>query len=198
MAEQFNPDLLRVSLKEYTKSARRFVCKVTPELSESQSVNYKTFDPVHAPGSILSYVNTPSRTFQLSSVKLLSRTKQEADYTLEKLYLLRSWTKPVFGKTTTADDILGAPPTVLLLSAYTNNSSTNEANKIKQNIKNVPVVITSLNITYPSDVDYIPSSEGTPTPIIMSIDISLTETHAPTEYAKFNIADYRDGKMVRF
>lgn len=222
-----NSRLLRVRLREFGEVTplniqRTFAAQATPMVSESQAVNYKQFDPVHAPGSILSYVNTPSRTFTMTDVKLISRTPQEADNTIRRINLLRSWTKPVFGRYTvpktgpdnkvtyqsqttldSADpnaayylsntDVLGAPPKVLEFTAYSSNDRSRYGN-----INGIPVVITNLNISYPNDVDYIPSSSGTPVPIMMSVDISLTETHAPIEYANFSIADYRDGKMLRF
>lgn len=221
-------NMLTVRLSEVFRGQvdplRTFICHASPIVAESQSVNYETFDPVHAPGSILSFVNSPSRTFQLSDVKLISRTSAEASRNLAYINLLRSWTKPVFGqgftstsvdketnKTITTQqttqpstgeqpflrsnrDILGSPPKVLEFSAY---SSYNQQKY--GNINGVPVVITTLNITYPNDVDYIPSKDNNvPVPIIMSIDIGLTETHSPAEYSRFNINDYRSGKMVNF
>lgn len=199
----------KVKLREVNSPQIQLTFDVTPDVTEAQTVNYKSFDPTHAPGSILSYIGTPSRTFSVSGIKLLSRTQKEADTTKETLNLLRSWTKPVFGSyegkgekgEVTArsnaylannEHILGAPPRVLLFSAYS-------AGQTKFGlITTIPVVITSLNFAYPSDVDYIPATDGTPVPIMMSIDISLTETHAPSEYSKFSIAKYRDGTLLGF
>lgn len=230
---QLGSNLLRVRLSEIFKEQidpfRTFVCDVTPSISETQSVNYETFDPIHGPGSILSFVNTPSRSFQVSNVKLLSRTKLEADKNLRYLNLLRSWTKPVFGRyattnydpktgmsppkdkdipshknnqgvysfqqqsATTRVDVLGAPPRVLEFSAY---STAND--KKVGHINGIPVVITSLSFSYPDDVDYIPTTNFTPMPIMMTLEISLTEVHSPSEYANFSIAQYRNGSLLRF
>lgn len=199
---------MRVRLTDFTSNSkvladRTFVCYTTPDISEAQSVNYKAFDPVHAPASILSYINTPSRTFSLSNVKMISRTRQEADVTVQKMNLLRSWTKPVFGVGATkedkainesqgaTDDMMGAPPKVLKFSAYAVDTQTGL-------IRGIPVVISSLSFTYPSDVDYIPSSTGIPVPVVLNVDISLTETQSPAQLANFNIAQYRAGKLVGF
>lgn len=191
---------------------------VTPDISESGSVTYKTVDPLHAPGSILVYALTPSRVFQVSSIRLISDTTSNADMNLRTIQLLRSWRMPRFGQpmgqgaSTTAKiteksklggidgnyisspSRLGTPPPVLLFSAYSN---TNVSNKM-QHINRIPVVIENLNITYPSDVDYVPTSSGVPMPIIMSIDLTLKETHSPNEYDRFNLDDYRNGILKGF
>ena len=211
---------------------------VTPDLSESRSVNYKTVDPIHSPGQIYAFVNTASRTFQLSAVKLVSRTREEAKDNLEKLWLLKAWTMPAFGRdplapeqrayrivldqaarsdpsgkraqnvrselqkrTGFADDQLfgtdlrGQPPAVLEFSAYAHDGHLGTA---IGHINRVPVVITSLNISYPSDVDYFPTTNGVPMPTIMSIDISLSETHSPQEYEKFSLNLYKRGILPGF
>jgi hypothetical protein len=70
---------------------------VTPELVENRNINYKSFDPVHAPGQIYVYQNTSARTFQLSNIKLISRTPEEASKNLARLWTMRGWTMPSFG-----------------------------------------------------------------------------------------------------
>jgi hypothetical protein len=88
-------------------------------------------------------------------------------------------------------DDLGAPPAVLLLSAYTKGRPVT-------NINRIPVVIQNLSINYPTDVDYIPSIDGEPFPTIMSISISLTEAHSPVEYESFNLSQFKTGTLPGF
>ena len=101
-------------------------------------------------------------------------------------------------------ELLGAPPPILLLSAYSKGfgQMTDEAGDAqeieRQHINNVPVVIESLNIPYPSDVDYIKSTWGVPMPTIMSIDINLLETHSAREYEKFSLDQYKAGILPGF
>ena len=71
---------------------------VTPELTETRNVEYKTMNPIHMPGQIFVYGSTASRTFALSNVKLVSRTIEEATRNLQMLWTLRGWTMPYFGK----------------------------------------------------------------------------------------------------
>lgn len=204
---------------------------VTPDVIENLNVNYKTLDPIHMPGTFPVYTNTAARTYNIGSIKLISRTGEEATKNLHTINVLRSWTKPWFGKSSLGKnqqnnrdsnfenastlenfyneeernkilgvEMLGSPPAVLLLSAY---SSPNN----RGNIYKVPVVISNLSIPYPSDVDYIPTAkmetykhidENTPVPIVMTLDIQLMEAHSPNEYSNFNLADFRQGRLKGF
>ena len=108
----------------------------------------------------------------------------------------------------TGTELLGAPPDVLYLYAY--STSKNDGNSSGRptisgvNINRIPVVMTSLNITYPDDVDYIPTnSNGSPDisepfPIKMDVDITLIETHSPREYEQFDLIKYKRGVLVNF
>ncbi|MGI0076474.1 MAG: hypothetical protein ACREAU_03605 [Nitrosopumilaceae archaeon] len=213
----------------------RVVFDVTPDINESRNVNYKTIDPIHMPGVIYAYGNTSSRTFSLSSVKLVSRTPKEAQSNLLNLQLLRSWCLPRFGREKAIDenqrnkqspehlkqqgnfdvsqrlgagevvrsDLLGSPPQVLLFSAYSNVGDGTQANssgkRVLQNIDRVPVLIQSLSIPYPSDVDYI-NAEGSsvPVPVLWILDISLVETHSPLEYERFSLDSFKAGQLPHF
>lgn len=217
---------------------RKVVFKVSPDVSESRSVNYKTLEPIHMPGGIYVYGNSTSRQIQLSNVRLIARTIDEATDVMRTLHTLRGWTTPYFGvsstfqttgtgksneKTKTSKNLkngttpppvtsdddarlrnngyssLGTPPNVLLLNAYSpNNIVPGQPKPFPTHLQNIPVVITSLSIPYPSDVDYIPDENGQPVPRIMTIDIQLVETHSPREYEKFDLQAYREGRLTGF
>ena len=217
-----------------TDLRRSVVFDVTPDLIENRNVNYKTLDPLHAPGQIYVFVNSSSRTFNLSNIRLISRTAAEASKNLARLWTLRSWTVPTFGEldfkaeqeqakrerdrnngtdvvslinslneeqanVPTNLDFLGAPPKVLLLSAYSRVGATMGTRGIGH-IRRVPVVIQQLSIPYPSDTDYIPTADDNPTPMptIMTLDMTLVETHSPAEYQRFNLTDFREGNLTGF
>jgi len=233
-----DPSFLKVKLTSSLRGGSTVVFRVTPDVVENRAVNYKALDPVHMPGQIHVYQNTASRTFALNSIKLISRTSEEATKNLWSINVLRHWTTPYFGIRSSTisgeqrnnrktgqehfadedgevlgaselfgrNELLGAPPDVLFLSAYS------EVGK-RGNIYKIPVVITNLSIPYPSDVDFMPTAKnpGTtignkyrnidpdvPFPALMTIDINLTETHSPREYSKFSIWDYRNGKLDNF
>lgn len=197
----------------HAPSKTTVVFDAAPDISENGAVAYRSIDPVHAPGGINVYSNTASRTFSLSGIKLFSRTQVEATRNYNRLQMLRSWRYPTFGATRENDDLygvqqLGLPPAVLELSAYA-MPTTNGASQSNGLIHRVPVVITSLNISYPTDCDYIPTVHldedvlrhiptGIPFPVIMPIDIGLTESHTPKQYATFSLTDFKRGIMVGF
>lgn len=95
-------------------------------------------------------------------------------------------------------ELLGAPPEVLYLYAYSAAQSGQRSPGLV-NINRIPVVLTNLEITYPEDVDYIPSSSnGEPFPVKMEVAIALVETHSPREYERFSLADFKRGQLVNF
>lgn len=207
----------------------RVVFEATPDVNESRTTNYSTIDPVHMPGSIYVYKNTTARTFSVSNARLISRTPAEAEGNLRRLWLLRGWMMPRFGRgsSTLSDtqrkeretvkynlerpavkqelppppppdfgtELLGAPPEVLYFSAY---SKGNGGVQTREHISRVPVVIQTLNIPYPSDVDYILSESGVPMPTIMTIDVTLLETHSAQEYERFSLEHYKKGTLPNF
>ena len=100
-------------------------------------------------------------------------------------------------------DLLGAPPNVLHLSAYSatptlDTGSQGSTALRMEHIRRVPCVIQQISIPYPSDVDYIPSITGVPMPTIMTIDMTLIETHSPQEYESFSLNDFRNGVLEGF
>lgn len=101
MAVESTPEVdFRVSLRNAKDVTEVCTFVATPDLIETRNVNYKTIDPVHAPGQILAYSATTSRNFNISGIKLISRTQDEAAINLDKLWMLRSWTMPQFGQST--------------------------------------------------------------------------------------------------
>lgn len=96
-------------------------------------------------------------------------------------------------------ELLGLPPPVLYLNAYTSLADGKDSVRaFATNIHRVPVVITNLTIPYPSDVDYIPTSDGQPIPRVMVLSIQLNETQAPRDMERFSIHQFRTGTLVGF
>jgi len=87
---------------------------------------------------------------------------------------------------------IGSPPDILYFSAYSAGDAA------RQHIKRVPVVLQQLSIPYPSDVDYILTPQGVPMPTLMSLDITLIETHAPREYESFSLSAFKQGLLGGF
>lgn len=176
-----------------SKTGYRVVFRVVPDFIENRNVNYKSLDPVHMPGNIQTFQSSSSRTFNISNIKIVSRTIAEATSNLQLLNTMRGWTMPHFGKDVSggSETAFGAPPEVLYLSAFSDANS-------RGHIYKVPVIINQLSIPYPADVDYIATSTGEPFPTIMTVDMNLTETHSPTAYSNFDLAAYRKGDLTNF
>jgi hypothetical protein len=204
--------------------------EVTPAFSENGSVDYAAVQPVHMPGSIQTYKYTQARTFTIGA-KLISRNSADALRNMKYLQTLRSWRYPFFGNSGTnirqstptgssaaanrirngvssganGAELLGAPPELLYLYAYSTTANDARSNSAGNNvnINRVPVVLTSLGITYPDDCDYIPVDITTtnttePFPIKIDVSISLTEAHSPREFEKFDLMAYKTGNLVNF
>ena len=94
--------------------------------------------------------------------------------------------------------MLGAPPDVLYLYAY--SSPTSRDGKSHVNINRVPVVLSQLGIQYPDDVDYIHTFYANlePMPTKMSVTLMLLETHSPFEYEQFSLQNFKAGRLNHF
>jgi hypothetical protein len=190
-------DEFRITL-EGSASKSKVVFNAMPTFNESNSAKYSEIPMTHTIGNIFAYDHSPSRQFNLTDIKLISRNPQEARTNLDNVMLLRSWTKSYFGASNNAAK-LGAPPEVLYFSAYSSNSHRGHFYKI-------PVVLIHIDVTYPNDVDYIPTAYsgagdtigGTPFPILTTISLQLQEQHSARELEKFNLDDYRLGKLDGF
>lgn len=214
----------RVRLRSIT-SRDSIVFEVSPDIQESQTVEYKATNLLHTPGAIMTYGYTNSREFAISNARLISRTSGEAFNNMRNLQLLRSWTKPYFGSQSATSNILGAnqeklgaPPEILFLYAYARELDEGKGTYFHNrltNIQHVPVVLTNLSFTYPSDVDYIPTSDtnlannpnaigdtsggsSEPFPTIMSVNMTLVEVHSPAEYSSFSLQLYKAGILTDF
>ena len=99
MAE--NENIYKVRLQNAQRRNERVSFEATPTIVETRNVNYNALEPLHAPGQIQVYKNTTSRTYNISDIRLLSRTMEEAEINLRNLWILRGWTMPRFGRSTT-------------------------------------------------------------------------------------------------
>lgn len=244
------PDFFKCRLVEAYQRHKCVVMDVSPDLTESRQVNYESQNLTHGAASFHVWQNTPSRTFNLASIKLVSRTQEEAQQNTARINVLRGWCMPVFGvgstgsglerlaagsarsesvyydnlyrnegRTRTAsvnertfaggsDDLfystensnIGSPPPLLYFSAYSNLVPGQAYKNIPTpNIYEVPTVIQNLSINYPSDIDYIPNRQNEPVPTILTLDITLLETHSPHEMTnRFSLRQFKSGMLINF
>lgn len=181
----------------------KVVFKSSPtSISESRMAVYRPIDVMHLPGNYSVYSHTNPRNWAVI-VKLFSRNPVEAEENLATLTMLKSWMLPYFGKSKTAGvgaqinssaynaEMLGAPPEVLRFTAYSDPTKSGLSN-----IRNVPIILQSMDSSYTDEVDYIQTSVSkVPFPALMSINMTLVEVHSPNEYKNFNIVDYKNGNL---
>lgn len=190
----------KVRLVSAIDVSKMVIFDVSPtNLSETNSAEYSAVEPVHMPGGYLVFKNTKTRDFSLN-VKLISRTPSEATQNSIYLQRLRAWMRPYFGEGTRRDtpELLGAPPEVLYLYGYTNQQAATTRTAMSFNYHRIPVVIRQLSFSYQDNVDYIPTTSGEPMPIVMTVDLTLGETHSPFEYYEFSLAKYHQGQLEYF
>ena len=151
-----------------------------PVLTESRTARYTTETILHAPEGFNSFEGTDQRSFELTG-KFFCRTEKDIVTNNQVLQVVRSLVMPDYNKT-------GAPPTPVELHAYG-----------AQNIHALPCLVRSYNMTYPNDVDYVVSDQGetdVTMPIVFDLSISMTEQHSIAQLRKFDLGDFRSGKMV--
>lgn len=201
----------------------RVILHAQPDFTETRRVNYNAVEPVHGPGAIQVFKNAAARTFTFGNARFISRTPEEATRNMRYLHLLKSWVMPRFGEMgsehiqtqaaanpqsgpyTHVPAGLGHPPPVLYLSAFSNHIPTTDGrgaknNNQQTNIFRVPIVLGNVTINYLSDTTMIqtlgPNPE--PFPTILTIDLEAMETHSPSEYSRFNLRDYKQGRLEHF
>jgi uncharacterized membrane protein YgcG len=183
-------DSHKIRLVQINSPAISVIFRVMPEVFESRTMEYEAVAPPQAPTAFQKYKGTSSVQWTVNAT-LTCRTTDEATENLDIMNRLRGWSMPYFGVNTAAKypGLIGAPPPVLRLSGFR-----------QQMIGPVPVVMTSLNWTFPQDVDYIParSVEGVPNipfPTVMKVTIQLVESFSTDEFNGFDLEEFFTGRM---
>lgn len=168
---------------------------MTPDVAESISVDYEPLSPPQMPGEFMKYRGTKATTWTITAT-LTCRTRAEASLRYRDILILRGWSKTFFGDKQKTDIFggkskLGAPPPVVQFSGW------------RGVVGPVPTVMTSLQITWPRDVDWIQTnytedgtSELIPFPTVMQCTINLTESFSADQFNSFDLAMFKNGKMV--
>lgn len=163
------------------------VFDVMPSISEDHRASYDSVNLIHHPGAILKYKGTEGRGWSVVA-DLVSRTVQEADKNLKYMNTIRGWMMPFYGVGTADNPAtsskLGAPPPVLILSAYG-----------PKMIGPVTCVLEGFSWTFENEMDYIRTSDGTPFPVHLKAQLSLKETWTPSQFTSFDLMSYRAGNM---
>lgn len=162
----------------------------SPQIQHVQQVNWSAQNMTHTNYQPQVFINSANPKININEAKFTATTTADAEYLLAVLFFFKLVTKMNFG---TKDALRGTPPPVLELSAYGQSQ-----------YKNVPVVIASINYSYPNDIDYVTVkpdfsgggvAETVPSVMSLSIDL-LVQYNIKNIRDEFSLEDLANGKLA--
>lgn len=158
-------------------SSKSIVFETQPDnISEQGNALYSEITGIRQSSSILIYMDSPARTFNISGV-LLARTVNEAILTHTTIHKLKSWRMPKFGQGGSDNNT----PEVLLLKGY--GSMFNA----------IPTVLTNYSFDMSTDSDLIDYGNNIILPIVTKFSISLKEAQGNADIKAFNREQFAQG-----
>lgn len=157
-----------------------------PRINFSTRANYNEIEPVHTNYPILAYKNSQVDDIQISG-EFSAETASDAEYWLATVQFFRTVTKMFYGQ----GDNLGNPPLICYLNGYGSWL-----------FNNIPVVITSFNVDFPDDVNYVKYtdqfdfSKSTWVPILSTIQIQCKPIYNRSSLRQFNLQNFAAGEMT--
>lgn len=155
----------------------------TPQVIFQHNADYSRVSPTHS--------NYPLQFYQASNVsdismfgEFVSETGEDAQYVLAVITFLRAITK-MFSN---SDDLAGNPPPILRLSGHGTYL-----------LPAIPVVVNTVSITMPNNVDYITVPVGVGTtrvPKSLDINIGMTPVYSREQIKQFGVDKLADGRLI--
>lgn len=199
------------------------VWNITPIITENRVANYDVEQPIHTNAGYNNYKNTSNATFNVQGT-FYANTGKEALYLLACMIFLRAMTMMDFGRQAAEAQVpdfavAGAPPPILLFSAYG-----------KYMFNDIPVILKTVNFNFSDEVDYVQvplsadsakmninateirrfyqqirQAGGSTNPendvyVPQKITISITLEEQPTPdfmSKKFNLNSFKRGELIR-
>ncbi len=188
----------------------------TPTINDTATVNYEHYDPIHTNQPFAAFKSVAAKDITIIGT-FTAMNQDEAVYCLAAIHFLRTVSKMYFGLgsdgsafSASGQQLRGTPPPILLLNGYGTAI-----------FHNIPVIVTTYNIEFPQDVDYVQvdtSGKGTtrintderlavtlrssdisawvPTRFIISVTVQVQNT--PDRLRRhFNLNDFRTGKLIK-
>ena len=185
-------------------STRGVLFPYTPSITSGSVAAYDGSSFIQTNYGYNAYIRSYPKPITISA-KFTAQSNDEALYLLAVLHFFRAVTKSYFG--INPYNRAGTPPPVLVFN-YLGEHQYN----------NVPVLVKSMDFTYPADIDYVPvdtvqnqiytpgfgvslpanSSGGfTYVPTYMEMAIELDTQYIPIKLRnEFNLDEFRSGKLV--
>ena len=156
-----------------------------PEVTFSTSANYTQIDPVHNNYPYQAYKNSQVDAISIAG-KFTAESEKDALYWIAATTFFKTSTKMFFGQGANQ----GNPPIICKLNGYGANV-----------FNDVPVVVKSFSVDFPTDVDYIQcnsASQGAkPTwvPRQSTISIEVQPIYNRTKMRQFSLEAYANGTL---
>lgn len=187
--DPLNSSIFNKGLLEQLRPHNGVIFPYTPTIQVSHGANYGTYDIPHSVTQSHYFMHTPNPTISIQAT-FTAQDAEDGIYSAAALQFFKSMTKMDFGTSGRIGGTAGAPPPVLLFSAYGG-----------LNFRNVPVVIKNFNYGLSEEPDYVSFEESTigkfsvPTLWIASLELGVQIT--PNVQKSFNVREYRDGSLLR-
>lgn len=157
-----------------------------PRINFSTRANYNEIEPVHSNYPILAYKNSQVDEIQISG-EFSAETGSDAQYWLASVQFFRTATKMFYGQ----GQNLGNPPVICYLNGYGSWL-----------FNNIPVVITSFNLDFPDDVNYVKYTDSSDTtkstwvPILSTLQVNCKPIYNRSNLRQFNLQSFAAGQMT--
>lgn len=154
-----------------------------PTIDITRAINYENISPTHSMQEFRSFRNHGSTQFTISG-QYTAQTVDEARYLQASIHFLRTASMMSFGKGSMVP--AGMPPPVLNFSAYGPN-----------NMANIPVLLDSMFMAYPNDVDYV-KVDGNEIPTVMTLTASCSIQLSANQLRNFNLDWFANGNTQQY
>ena len=173
------------SLFQVLESTGGVVFPILPTVNLATKANYTQIDPTHNNYPFQAYKNSQVDEISISG-PFPVEDEVQAHYWLASTVFFRTVTKMFFGTGQNA----GNPPIVCLLSGYGGGV-----------FNNVPVVVKSFSVDFPTDVNYIKcnlmdASKPTWVPVKSDISITVQPLYNRRNLRQFSLESFANGNMV--
>ena len=176
----FSDSPLLNPLKETSNS---LVWPYTPNVFVTHTANYNPMSPTHSNYPFYVYTNSQVDAININGEFIVENSK-DAEYWIAAMHYLKSITKMAYGESSNA----GAPPPVVKLNGYGDYV-----------FNNVPVVVSTFNVTMPPDVDYLPAPigpSGSWVPTRSEIAVTLMPQYSRDAVNRFSLDTFVNGGYI--
>jgi len=183
-----NTTMFDEGILQYLRPMGGVVFPYSPTIQISHGASYGAYDTPHSIYQSQYFAHTTNPTISLQATFTAQDTADMA-MSAAALQFFKSATKMDFGRSAKAFQTAGAPPPVLLFSAYG-----------ALHFKNTPVVVTSFNYALTESEDYVSFEDEimgvTSVPVMWLASLELQVQVTPTRQKDFDLRAYRSGALL--